>query len=68
MTEQDAAPAGGRRTLLPHPGGAGPRPAASKLPARSSLTVIGSAGRVGLMARQADEANGRQKTERRAKS
>jgi hypothetical protein len=49
-------------------GGAGFRPVAERPPARSSLTVIGSAGRVGLMARQAVEANWRQKTERHAKS
>jgi hypothetical protein len=36
VTEQDAAPAGGRRTLLPHPGGAGAPPGGQYgLPARS---------------------------------
>ena len=32
MMEQDAAPAGGRRTLLPHSGGAGAPPGTTKSP------------------------------------
>ena len=48
MMEQDAAPAGRRRTLLLHSGGAGAPPGGHYgLPARSWLTVVGSAGRVG---------------------
>ena len=65
MMEPDAAPAGDSQL---HSGGAGAPPGTTTVPARSSLTAVGSAGRVGVAARQAVEANWRQDTERHAKS
>ncbi len=60
-------PRGGKR--VPRTRAApGHRPGALRPPARSSLTAVGSAGRVGVAARQAVEANWRQDTERHAKS
>jgi hypothetical protein len=61
-------PRGGDERPSPSRAAPGLRPGALGPPARSSLTVVGSAGRVGVAARQADEANWRQDSERHARS
>ena len=47
MMEPDAAPAGGRRTLLPHPGGAGAPPGTTMSPCEE----LADGGRLGRPSR-----------------